>query len=62
MAITLLLVLSIVLNLLLAFMLKKSNNKLTELKVKYKSIQEYAERIAGNYLEYVKKHKDNSKR
>ena len=54
---TIIMVISLVLNLALAFMLKRTDTKYRELSLKHTVVQDYAERIAANFLEYKAKKK-----
>jgi|TARA_R110000744_G_scaffold100429_1_gene193754 hypothetical protein len=54
---TIIMVISLVLNFALVFMLKRINTKHRELSLKHKVVQDYAERIAANFLEYKAKKK-----
>ena len=54
---TIIMVISLMLNFALAFMLKRMYTKHSELSLKHKVVQDYAERIASNFLEYKEKKK-----
>lgn len=57
-----LLVLSLVVNIILTFFLVKKERSLTELKVKHKAVQDYAERIASRYIKRTKRRKNNKEK
>ena len=54
---TIIMIVSLVFNLALVFILKRKESKYKELSLKHKVIQDYAERIAANFLEYKAKKK-----
>ena len=57
-----LLILSIVINITLTFFLVKKERSLTELKVKHKAVQDYAERIASRYIKRAKRKTANKEK